>query len=64
MTGRCYFCASGEHSSCYSEICTCCGERNRLHQKEVDELEKLIKLRVAARGGKNVHLERTCIPLY
>lgn len=43
MTGQCYYCASKEHHNCHSEICTCCGERNREHQSQVDELESLIR---------------------
>jgi hypothetical protein len=39
MTGQCYFCAAGEHHECYSLACTCCGERNREQQAEVNALE-------------------------
>lgn len=43
MTGRCYYCAAGEHHECFSETCTCCGERNREHKRQAAELAELIR---------------------
>lgn len=43
MTGQCYYCAKGEHHECYSETCTCCGERNIRMQKEVDAMVEAIR---------------------
>jgi len=46
MTGQCYYCAMGEHHECYSESCTCCGERNRKHNQDAKELAILIRQRL------------------
>jgi hypothetical protein len=50
MTGRCYYCSAREHHECQSEHCTCCGERNREHNRAVAEL--VILLRAALTGRR------------
>jgi hypothetical protein len=58
MTGRCYYCASGDHNSCTSEFCTCCGERNRLERLQINELEKLMRVYLAIRVARALHYEK------
>jgi hypothetical protein len=43
MTGRCYACADGRHEDCLSLSCTCCGKRNREHEREVSELVGIMR---------------------
>lgn len=52
MTGYCYYCTAGDHSDCHSESCTCCGERNREHNRQVEELVILMQEDLARRGRK------------